>query len=229
VKTPLRLRRFWGSVRPRSRRGGILAVVGILAGAVALSAVMFVGAAMAWSPYLNFSFDHDSHAEEAAGLELTFASSSTCASCHEPQAAKLASKSHTGIGCQSCHGALLEHTLESESPDAATVKIAVPTDEVCIRCHVQATGRPAGLRGIIPSEHYVSNCLACHDPHTGVANRPPVVQHPLEKLPPCLTCHGPEGFKARNQRHPAGTSDDKPCLDCHAAGRGPGEDDGTTK
>jgi len=56
-----------------------------------------------------------------------------------------------------------------------------------------------------------------------------VVRHPLDKLPPCLTCHGPEGFKARNQRHPAGTSDDKPCLDCHAAGRGPADDDGTTK
>jgi hypothetical protein len=207
----------------------MLAVAGILAGAAALSAVMFVGAAMAWSPYLNFTVDHESHAEKAAALGLTFASSSTCARCHEPQATKLASRSHADIGCQSCHGALLEHTLESDSPNAATVKITVPTDAVCIRCHVEATGRPAGLRGIIPSQHYVSTCLACHDPHTAIANRPPVVQHPLDKLPPCLTCHGPEGFKARNQRHPAGTSDDKPCLDCHAAGRGPAADDGTTK
>lgn len=223
-----RLRRFWGSVRPRTRRGGTLAIVGILAAAGTLSVALFVGAAMAWSPYLDFSFHRDADAKRTATLELTFASSSTCAECHEPQAEKLVSQSHVGIGCQSCHGALLEHTLESESPGAETVKIAVPTDEVCIRCHVQAIGRPEGLRGIIPTEHYVSTCLACHDPHTGIANRPPVVEHPLEKLPACLICHGPEGFKQRNQRHPAGTSDDKPCLDCHAPGRGPAEHDGGT-
>jgi hypothetical protein len=229
VKTSLRLRRSWDSVRPRTRRGTILATGTILGGAVALSAVLFVGAAVAWSPYLDFSLNRDSDARRAADYELTYASSSTCATCHAPQAAKLASKTHAGIGCQSCHGALLEHTLESENPGAATVKIVVPTDEVCVRCHVQATGRPAGLRGIIPTEHYTSTCLACHDPHTAIANRPPVVEHPLDKLPPCLTCHGPEGFKARNQRHPAGTSDDKPCLDCHAAGRGPAADNGDTE
>jgi hypothetical protein len=224
----LRLRRFWDSVRPRTRRGAILATVGIIATAGVLSAGLFVGAAMAWSPYLDFSLHRDVDAKQTAARELTFASSSTCAECHGPQADKLVSKSHLGIGCQSCHGALLEHTLESEDPGAETVRIAVPTDEVCIRCHVQATGRPAGLRGIIPTEHYVSTCLACHDPHTGVANRPPVVEHPLAKLPNCLVCHGPEGFKQRNQRHPVGTSDDKPCLDCHAAGRGPANDDGGT-
>jgi mono/diheme cytochrome c family protein len=228
VKTSLRLRRFWASVRPRTRRGAVLATAGIIATAGVLSAGLFVGAAMAWSPYLDFSLHRDVDAKQTAARELTFASSSTCAECHGPQADKLVSKSHVGIGCQSCHGALLEHTLESEDPGAETVRIAVPTDEVCIRCHVQATGRPAGLRGIIPTEHYVSTCLACHDPHTGVANRPPVVEHPLAKLPNCLVCHGPEGFKQRNQRHPAGTSDDKPCLDCHARGRGPAEDDGGT-
>lgn len=225
----LRLRRFWDSVRPRTRRGGVLAIVGILAATGALSVVLFAGAAMAWSPYLDFSLHRDADAKRTATLELTFASSSTCAECHEPQAEKLVSKSHIGIGCQSCHGALLEHTLESESPGADTVTIAVPTDEVCVRCHLQATGRPEGLRGIIPTEHYVSTCIACHDPHTGIANRPPVVEHPLEKLPSCLICHGPEGFKHRNQRHPAGTSDNKPCLDCHAPGRGPAEPESGTK
>ncbi len=224
-----RLRRYWASVRPRTRRGGALAIVGILAGAGALSVVLFVGAAMAWSPYLDFTLNRDADAKRTATLELTFASSSTCAECHEPQTEKLVSKSHIGIGCQSCHGALLEHTLESEGPDAETVRVAVPTDETCVRCHVQATGRPEGLRGIIPAEHYVSTCIACHEPHTGVANRPPVVEHPLEKLPACLICHGPEGFKQRNQRHPIGTTDDKPCLACHAPGRGPAPQDGGSR
>ena len=97
------------------------------------------------------------------------------------------------------------------------------------RCASGATRRrPAGRprrQTIVPGTHYVSSCLECHDPHTGIANRPPVVLHPLENLPPCLTCHGPDGFKARNQRHPAGTEDDNRCLECHAAGRGPTADD----
>jgi hypothetical protein len=219
-----RLRRFWASVRPRTRRGGLLAVAAIVVGAGALSAILFVGAVMAWSPYLDFSLHRDADAKRWAGLELSFGSSKTCAECHEPEADRLVSRTHAGIGCQSCHGPLLEHAIDSRGADARTIRIAVPTDIVCTRCHVQAVGRPEGLRGIIPSEHYVSTCLACHDPHTALANRPPVVQHPLDRLPPCLTCHGPEGFKQRNVRHPAGSSDDKPCLDCHAPGRGPIDD-----
>lgn len=216
-----RIRSFWASVRPRTRRGGLLAVAGILAGAAVLSVALFAGAAMAWSPYLDFGLHRDSNAKQWAALDMSFASSSVCASCHKPEAARLVSASHEGIGCQSCHGALLDHSLASGDRAMATVKVAVPTDEVCTRCHVQAQGRPASFRQIVPAQHYVSTCLQCHDPHTGIANRPPVVQHPLDNLPPCLTCHGPAGFKARNVRHPAGELTDQQCLDCHGPGRGP--------
>ena len=223
----MRLRRLWDSVRPRTKRGGILSAIVILAGAAVLSGILFVGVAMAWNPYLRYALNQpQDDGLRWASLNLTFASSSTCSECHLQQAQRLSTRTHTGIGCQSCHGALLEHTVDELHPDANTVKIAVPTDEVCVLCHVQADGRPAGLRGIILAGHYVSTCLACHDPHTALANRPPVVNHPLENLPACLTCHGPDGFKQRNLRHPAGTSDDKPCLDCHAAGRGPAEETG---
>jgi hypothetical protein len=214
---------LWASVRPRTRRAALLGAGAIVAAAAGLSIVLFVGATMAWSPYLDFTLHRDVDARSWAALDLTFASSSTCASCHEPQAAKAASRSHAGIGCQSCHGPLLAHVEAGEAADASTVRVAVPTDEVCTRCHVQAVGRPGTLRQIVTGSHYVSVCLQCHDPHTAVANRPPVVLHPLDDLPPCLTCHGPEGFKARNQRHPTGSADDKPCLDCHAPGRGPAE------
>jgi hypothetical protein len=218
-----RVRDFWASVRPRTRRGGFLAAFAILAGAVALSAALLVGAAMAWNPYLDFSLHRDVNARQWAALDESFASSGICVNCHAPEAAKAASASHAGIGCQSCHGPLLEHTLANPETAVATVPIAVPTDEVCVRCHVQADGRPAGQAQIVPADHYVSACLDCHDPHTAIAMRPPVVLHPLDKLPPCLTCHGPEGFKQRNQRHPAGTNDDQQCLECHAKGRGPAD------
>jgi len=219
----VRAGRFWESVRPRTRRGALLAAGGILGGVVLLSAVLFVGAAMAWSPYLDFAIHHDANAKQWAALDMKFASSSVCASCHVPESTKLATNPHNAIGCQSCHGPLLDHALASRNAAKTTVRIAVPTDEVCVRCHVQADGRPTTLRQIVPGQHYVAQCLQCHDPHTAIAQRPPIVRHPQANLPPCLTCHGPEGFKARNQRHPDGALTDQQCLQCHAAGRGPDE------
>jgi predicted CXXCH cytochrome family protein len=219
-----RVRSFWDSVKPRTRRGGVQAVVAIVGGAAALSIALFVGAAMAWNPYLEYTLNSDVNARQWAALPLSFTSSSVCASCHETEHDRLVSATHSGIGCQSCHGALLAHAEAGDKAASDQVAVRVPTDEVCVRCHAQAQGRPNGFRQIMPSGHYVSSCLECHDPHTGVANRPPVVRHPQKDLPPCLTCHGPEGFKARNQRHPVGTEDDRRCLQCHAEGRGPAED-----
>jgi len=221
-----RLRSFWTSVRPRTRRGGFLAVTAIVVGAAALSVALFVGAAMAWNPYLDYTLNRDVNAKQWAALPLSFTSSGTCQQCHETEHARLVSRSHAGIGCQSCHGALLAHAEAGDKATSEQVAVRVPTDEVCVRCHSTAVGRPAGFPQISPGGHYVTQCLECHDPHTAIANRPPVVRHPQDNLPPCLTCHGPEGFKARNQRHPAGTQDDKRCLECHAAGRGPAQTDG---
>jgi hypothetical protein len=202
-----------------------MAVAAIAAGAGALSIALFVGAAMAWNPYADYSLHRDVDARAWAALEPRFASSSSvCGTCHTTESAKLASASHAAIGCQSCHGPLGDHVLAGEQAAADSVPVAVPTDEVCVRCHVQADGRPVGTYQIMPAEHYVAACLACHDPHTTNANPPPVVEHPLDNLPPCLTCHGPEGFKARNQRHPVVESDAS-CLDCHAPGRGPSGDE----
>jgi Cytochrome c554 and c-prime len=216
-----RARRYWDSVRPRTRRGGFLAVAAIVLGAGVLSVALFVGAAMAWNPYLQYTLDNDVNAKQWAALPLSFTSSSTCQTCHAPQQARLTAHQHADIGCQSCHGPLLEHAEAGDKATSEQVAVRVPTDEVCVRCHTAATGRPAAFRQITPGLHYVSSCLECHDPHTAIANRPPIVRHPLDNLPPCLTCHGPEGFKTRNQRHPAGSEDDTRCLECHAAGRGP--------
>jgi hypothetical protein len=204
----------------------MLAVASLVGGALLMSVVLFAGAVMAWSPYLDFSLHRDVDARSWATLDVSFANSSTCARCHEPEASRLESGSHATIGCQSCHGPLQAHVDAGEAADTSTVSVAAPTDEVCVRCHVFTEGRPDAQAQIVPIQHYTSQCLACHDPHTAVANRPPVVLHPLDDLPPCLTCHGPDGFKARNQRHPVVQSDEA-CLDCHAAGRGPGSDVGT--
>jgi hypothetical protein len=220
-----RLRSLWASVRPRTRRGGFLAAAAILAGAAVLSVGLVVGAAMAWNPYVEYSLDRDVYAVRWASLDETFANAGTCAKCHQQQAARATTASHEGMGCQSCHGALSSHVLAGDRADASTVSMALPSDELCLKCHVQTDGRPAGLRQIVPTDHYTADCLACHDPHSGVSNPPPIVEHPLDNLPPCMTCHGPEGFKTRNQRHPVVDTNDKACLSCHLEGRGPREDE----
>jgi hypothetical protein len=210
----------WAAVRPRSRRG-TLAFVGLIA---ACSVVLFVGAAAASSVVTQYAFRPAANETAWRGLTPAFGDVTECAGCHTLEYGRLTSATHAGIGCESCHGPLGQHALASPGTPEAKVSVVVPTDEVCVKCHVAATGRPAGFRQIVPTDHYVSECLQCHDPHTGVSRRPPVVQHTLERLPPCVTCHGPEGFKARNQRHPTTATDDTVCLSCHLPGRGPADD-----
>ena len=214
------LRDLWSSVRPRTRRGAALAILAIAAGSVLLTAVFLVGAAMAWSPYIQTDLHPDTNPRAWAALAPSFGGQALCATCHQVESARLASAQHSGIGCESCHGAVLEHAMANSPALAAADAPVIPTDAVCRTCHVAALGRPAGFNQINLTDHYVPLCLQCHDPHTAIANRPPVVLHPLENLPPCITCHGPDGFKARSQRHPV-VSDDERCLDCHAPGRGP--------
>lgn len=212
--------RFWLSVRPRTRQGAALAVAGILAASAFLAAVFVVGAMMAWSPYVESVVRPDANPRALAALELSYGDAAMCQRCHEPEFAKAASGSHDGIGCESCHGALYEHAVASPGVTESAAAPAVPTDELCVRCHTSAAGRPTSVRQVVPADHYVAECLQCHDPHTGISRRPPIVLHTLVDLPPCVTCHGPEGFKARNQRHPD-VAGDEPCLACHAPGRGP--------
>ena len=212
--------RYWRTVRPTTRRGAALGLIGVVVGASLLAAVFLVGATIAWSPYLESVVHPDTDARAWAALDPTYAKAAMCVECHAPEADKAATARHAGIGCESCHGALLGHSLASPGTPEVTAELAVPTDELCVRCHATAVGRPERLRQIVESEHYISECLQCHDPHSGISRRPPVVLHTVEHLPPCVTCHGPEGFKARNQRHPA-VEGDESCLPCHEAGRGP--------
>lgn len=220
-----RLAHLTTRLTPKTRRGRILAAAGLFGGGAVLAAVLVFVGGMAWNPYLQFSVDHSINVTQWARKDLEFTSSSICGTCHDVEQARLTSATHAKIGCQSCHGALNEHAEAGDKAASEQVAVRVPTNTVCVRCHYAADGRPAGLREIIPANHYINECLQCHDPHTGIANRPPVVSHPLDNLPACLTCHGPEGFKTRNIRHPEDNGDDKQCLLCHAAGRGPNEDD----
>lgn len=187
------------------------------AGAATVALLLWVGAGAAGAAFREYGFHPETGERAWRALEPRFGDARECASCHAPEEAKLVSATHAGIGCQSCHGALAEHEL-----DEAGGAVATPDDAVCLRCHTAVMAQPAAFRAIVPSDHYLGQCLACHDPHTGISNPPPVVSHPLERLPVCMTCHGPDGFMARLERHPEVNESDATCLLCHAPGRGPG-------
>jgi hypothetical protein len=215
------LRDAWLRVRPASPRGALLATAAIVGLSAALAVVFFVGAVALASFASEYGFHPDTNADAWRARSPVFGTASRCADCHGPEQAKLTSATHAGIGCESCHGPLGAHALASPGTREAEANVATPTDAVCVTCHVAAVGRPVGFRQIVPADHYVTTCLQCHDPHTGISKRPPVVQHPLDRLPECVTCHGPEGFKARDQRHPTVSDEDAVCLSCHLPGRGP--------
>lgn len=199
---------------------------GLLAGLAVVLAVGFYGAAAAVAYFgAEYGFDPAADADRWRALAPAYAEAGLCTDCHEREGRRLASATHAGIGCESCHGGLAVHALASPGSPEASLDVADPEDAVCLTCHASTVGRPVAVRVIEPPDHYVSTCLACHDPHTGISNRPPVVEHTLERLPDCVTCHGPEGFKARDQRHPSVSDEDEYCLSCHLEGRGPEEDD----
>lgn len=196
---------------------GVRRVALPVAVAVGLALLLWLGAGAAGAAFREYGFHPETGERAWRGLQPRFGDARACGTCHEPQQVKLVSATHAGIGCQSCHGALADH----ESDDLGAF-VETPGDEVCLRCHTSVMGQPIAFRGIVPANHYLATCLACHDPHTGISNPPPVVSHPLERLPTCNTCHGPDGFMARLDRHPEVTEDDATCLLCHAPGRGPG-------
>jgi len=210
--------RAWQGAGPWRRWAAVVA-----GASIALSVSLWVAAVA----FAAFSTEYGFHPATDAGtwrqLKPAYSDVARCVSCHEPEYKKLTSASHGAIGCESCHGPLAAHVADAPvaGEEGNAFKVTKPTDEVCTRCHVAAIGRPATFRQIVPAQHYLNVCLQCHDPHTGISRRPPVVGHTLQNLPTCITCHGPEGFKKRDLWHPVVTDEDKTCLLCHLPGRGP--------
>lgn len=202
-----------GAPGPRRTKLAALFVLGSLVTA----AVIWVGVPLAQGVIHNFGV-RDNRAEVAwKSIVPEFGDARGCARCHSTEGDRLHSAQHANIGCQSCHGALAEH---EEHP---TIGVKTPPSSVCTKCHIKVDAQPDALHAVVLSEHYVATCLACHDPHTSQAKRPPVIGHPTKGIPTCITCHGPASFKARTIRHPDVTGEaDSRCLECHKAGSGPG-------
>ena len=213
-----RIRQAW-TARPRVtwptvdwRRTGIMALkVGVVV-AVA-SVVLGVGAFAASAMYTDYGpVKNVPNARAWAALTPQFAGSATCASCHRTQADAQDASIHVNVACEACHGPAAAHAASDAA--ARSVVLAKPPSAICARCHTATTGRPASFPQVDLATHYVGGpCLRCHDPHSIVAQRPPVVTHPLTDLPECTTCHAPDGLKKIPSGHQV--VGDKVCLSCH--------------
>jgi hypothetical protein len=187
---------------------GIVVVVVVMA-SVALGAAAFVA--------VGFYGDYGAvknvpNAQAWAALEPRFAGAASCAGCHAPEVEAQDASTHVDVSCESCHGPSAVHA--ASEPMTRATEVEVPTSRSCITCHADASGRPASFPQVDPGRHYRGgDCLRCHDPHSIVAVRPPVVSHPLEKLPECIACHAPDGLKEIPSGHEPST--DPICLSCH--------------
>ena len=185
--------------------------IGIVA--LVASVVLGVGAFAAASLYSEYgAVKNEPNARAWAGLPPQFAGQAACTSCHELEAGIQDASIHRDVSCESCHGAQAAHSSSEEA--ARTILPGKPTADICVTCHAQVAGRPAGFPQIDPAWHYSGDkCLRCHDPHSIVAVRPPTVTHPLANLPECTTCHAPDGLKQIPAGHEPAA--DAICLSCH--------------
>ncbi len=208
-----RLRAALRRLRPTSRRGA----VGLLLGSAALVVVLAVGVivVLPWA-YGMYGFHPEESARSWAALTPQYAQSPACASCHAREYEPWEIAEHSVVACESCHGPLAEHA--ATTPEGATAElpgaIDPPHADLCVLCHEQAPGRPAGFAVVDLASHYAgAQCLGCHEPHAVVALSPPLISHALEGIPACITCHAPDALKPVPVGHEP--AEDAVCRQCH--------------
>ena len=203
-------------LRPTGRAGIAKGTAAVAAAAVGVAIAVLVAGAAFSALYGEYGFHPAANARSWAALPLSYADSTVCQRCHQPEYASWTKSAHRTVVCESCHGPLATHVDETSlaAPAGAVVLAAVPAS-ICVACHEARTGRPAGFPQVDLAQHYPgAACLWCHNPHDATAVRPPDIPHSLDRLPPCVTCHAPAGLKPVPPGHVAAS--DAVCRTCHA-------------
>ena len=222
-----RIRRRWATRPPIEwptidwQRTGIRTLkVGVVVAVVAI--VLGVGAFATATIYADYGAEKNGpNARAWAAQTPKFAGAAACSACHGQQAGAQDASIHVDVSCEDCHGPAADHAASLAA--AGSVILAKPPSSICARCHTATTGRPASFPQVDLATHYVGGpCLRCHDPHSVVAQRPPIVTHPLVDLPECTTCHSPSGLKKIPSGHQL--VGDKVCLSCHGTNANPDRD-----
>jgi hypothetical protein len=213
VKVPTHIRLSRPDLhRPRTRRGIAILVAAIVAGVAVLSVAGFVLAGATVSLYERYGFRREAQATSWAELTPQYAiGARACASCHAAEYGEWAESKHTGVQCEACHGPLGAHSTTTPPVPARAVDA---TGAVCTVCHEKVLGRPATQPQVDLATHYGGfPCFQCHTVHSTVVSKPPLIPHPLTRLPACTTCHAPDGLKPVPGGHVQ--AEDSVCRTCH--------------
>jgi hypothetical protein len=99
---------------------------------------------------------------EVSSYPVKYVDRSSCAECHDDEAALNAAGPHEKISCQACHGPGQAHL---EDPTAENIK-RPEVMAMCLRCHDRISSRPKSFPQIDRAEHTEGQpCGACHNIH----------------------------------------------------------------
>jgi len=110
-----------------------------------------------------YGWHRTSNEAEWKKVTVKYKGSEACKECHEKNYNDITSSPHADIGCENCHGPLLNHPEDPE-------KLSIDRNrELCLRCHLKLsykTSDRGNLKGINPETHNAgSKCVQCHAPH----------------------------------------------------------------
>lgn len=99
---------------------------------------------------------------DAAAHPLKYAGRAACSSCHAPVLEVHQGGKHARVGCEACHGALVEHARKP----ASVKPPALDSKKLCPACHAVSISRPAWFKQVNVQEHSSGEaCDTCHQPH----------------------------------------------------------------
>ncbi len=99
---------------------------------------------------------------EEAKKPLAYAGRASCARCHAPQVDVKAAGKHAGLGCETCHGALMQHAANPTHTKPAKLD----AKSLCPVCHELNAARPRSIKQVKSVEHSSGEaCNTCHQPH----------------------------------------------------------------
>jgi hypothetical protein len=167
--------------------------------------------------------------DEVAALPAVYAGYRACIDCHDDIYQKKLLSSHTGLACETCHGAAAKHA----NGETDTLPNVPRGREHCQLCHGYNPARPTGFPQILPNMHNPGEaCITCHDSHsprlTGtngecsachrmIASQKAVSSHTSLNCTDCHTVPIAHATQPRLVRALKPTSTER-CGRCHARG-----------
>jgi len=99
---------------------------------------------------------------DVARKPIVYAGRAACVSCHGVIAETQHKGKHATLGCEGCHGALMQHVASPRTVKPAKLVAA----KLCANCHEKNIARPKTHKQVHAAEHSSGEaCTSCHDAH----------------------------------------------------------------